>query len=136
DLRARPTQRLGEGRTSHIAGVATAHGGGAGDKRDFLPLHTGIGQRGAGGVHAIFDEVATPFSPGVHARANDCDFVAHFAPPAGRHFQVRRSPSCAGIVSSASSISMPISRPSISLPFTTCPSTTICSFASSTAAMA
>src|SRR5690606_11854947 len=122
-----------------IARIAVADRAAAGDEAHVAPVNAGIADRGLRGRHAIFGEVAAPFAPGVHADADDRDFVAHaLAPSTGFHCQVSLPSGrlASGSVPSTSSISMPAFKSSTPTPSTTWPSTTIFSRSSSTAAMA
>src|SRR5690606_29293683 len=133
---AGPPERLGEGRSGDVAGVAVAHGVGARDEPDVAPVDRRVVERRPRGRHAVLDEVPSPLAPGVHAHPQDGDLVHHHAlPSAGRHFHTTYSCSSSTLsVSSTSSISMPTRRSSTVTPATTWPSTTMRSRSSSTAA--
>ena len=64
-----PPQGLGEGGAGHEAGVAVADGVGPGHVLDVGPGEAGVGQGVAGRGQPVLDEVAAPLAPGVHARA-------------------------------------------------------------------
>ena len=90
DLRAVPTQRLGEGRAGDVAGVAVAHGLSARHELDVAPLDARFGQRSLRGDDAVLDEVAAPLAPRVHARAEHDDVLAHAASTSGPRSPGRR----------------------------------------------
>ena len=54
-------------------GIAVADGVCAGDELNLTPVHPGVAQCGPGGDDAVLGEVAAPFAPRVHTRAEDVD---------------------------------------------------------------
>jgi hypothetical protein len=75
DRDARVAERLREARCGDEARVAVADRLARGEELHVANVEARVGERRLGGVDAVLDEVAPPLAPGMHADAEDCDFV-------------------------------------------------------------
>src|SRR5262249_32648578 len=130
---ARPAECLRERRAGDVARVSVADRFTTGDEADVVPRHTSVGECVARSGHAVLHEGAAPLAPLVHPNAED-GYVA-ITHETGFHFHTMCSLPSSSVNSGSITISAssPIFRPVGSMPSASCPSTTICSFASSTA---